>query len=133
MLAREVLFADRSEAGRRLADRLLHLKDQRPVVLALPSHCSAPSPMVRACQRYFPEARPQSPARAGADLIAEGVVLIADARQDAPKLVELCRQGNPHNGDGISTYILGRCVNRRGSSGRLALSRLSRRSTSRRS
>jgi putative phosphoribosyl transferase len=36
MLAREVLFADRSEAGRRLADRLLHLKDQRPVVLALP-------------------------------------------------------------------------------------------------
>lgn len=29
-------FADRAEAGRRLARRLLHLKDKRPVVLALP-------------------------------------------------------------------------------------------------
>jgi putative phosphoribosyl transferase len=29
-------FANRTEAGRRLADRLRHLKDQRPVVLALP-------------------------------------------------------------------------------------------------
>lgn len=30
------MFADRSDAGRRLAQRLLHLKVQRPVVLALP-------------------------------------------------------------------------------------------------
>ena len=29
-------FADRTEAGRRLAERLRHLKDQRPLVLALP-------------------------------------------------------------------------------------------------
>ena len=29
-------FADRDEAGRRLADKLLHLKDRQPVVLALP-------------------------------------------------------------------------------------------------
>ena len=29
-------FADRGEAGRRLADKLLHLKDRKPVVLALP-------------------------------------------------------------------------------------------------
>src|SRR6516162_871989 len=29
-------FADRSGAGRRLAGKLLHLKDRRPVVLALP-------------------------------------------------------------------------------------------------
>ena len=29
-------FADRSEAGRRLAGKLSHLKDRRPVVLALP-------------------------------------------------------------------------------------------------
>ena len=29
-------FANRTEAGRALADRLRHLKDQRPVVLALP-------------------------------------------------------------------------------------------------
>jgi putative phosphoribosyl transferase len=29
-------FADRSEAGRRLARKLLHLKDRQPVVLALP-------------------------------------------------------------------------------------------------
>ena len=30
------VFPDRNEAGRRLAERLLHLKDKRPVVLALP-------------------------------------------------------------------------------------------------
>jgi putative phosphoribosyl transferase len=30
------VFPDRTEAGRRLAERLRHLKDQRPVVLALP-------------------------------------------------------------------------------------------------
>jgi putative phosphoribosyl transferase len=29
-------FADRGEAGRRLADKLMHLKDTEPVVLALP-------------------------------------------------------------------------------------------------
>jgi len=29
-------FADRGEAGRRLADKLLHFKDRQPVVLALP-------------------------------------------------------------------------------------------------
>ena len=29
-------FADRGEAGRRLADKLLHFKDRQPIVLALP-------------------------------------------------------------------------------------------------
>src|SRR6516225_1601989 len=29
-------FADRGEAGRRLAEKLLHLKDRQPIVLALP-------------------------------------------------------------------------------------------------
>src|SRR6516225_10170965 len=29
-------FADRGEAGRKLADKLLHLKDRQPVVLVLP-------------------------------------------------------------------------------------------------
>jgi putative phosphoribosyl transferase len=29
-------FVDRGEAGRRLADKLLHLKDRQPIVLALP-------------------------------------------------------------------------------------------------
>jgi putative phosphoribosyl transferase len=33
---KQVLFADRGEAGRRLAERLLGLRDQQPVVLALP-------------------------------------------------------------------------------------------------
>jgi putative phosphoribosyl transferase len=36
MFLREVLFADRSEAGCALAQRLLRFKDERPVVLALP-------------------------------------------------------------------------------------------------
>jgi len=30
-----MIFADRAEAGRKLAQRLLHLKDRAPVVLAL--------------------------------------------------------------------------------------------------
>jgi putative phosphoribosyl transferase len=29
-------FTDRGEAGRRLAEKLLHLKDRQPIVLALP-------------------------------------------------------------------------------------------------
>jgi putative phosphoribosyl transferase len=36
MFVRQALFADRSEAGRRLSERLLCFKDERPVVLALP-------------------------------------------------------------------------------------------------
>lgn len=36
MFGHETLFADRTEAGRRLAERLGHLKDEAPVVLALP-------------------------------------------------------------------------------------------------
>jgi putative phosphoribosyl transferase len=36
MFLRQALFADRSEAGRALARRLLSFKDEQPVVLALP-------------------------------------------------------------------------------------------------
>jgi putative phosphoribosyl transferase len=36
MILRQALFADRSEAGRALARRLLRFRDARPVVLALP-------------------------------------------------------------------------------------------------
>jgi len=36
MFWREVLFSDRSDAGRKLAERLMHLAGESPVVLALP-------------------------------------------------------------------------------------------------
>lgn len=36
MFERRALFSDRHEAGQRLAERLLHLRDAEPVVLALP-------------------------------------------------------------------------------------------------
>lgn len=36
MFGHETMFADRTEAGRRLAERLSHLKNEAPVVLALP-------------------------------------------------------------------------------------------------
>ena len=36
MSTRETVFADRSDAGRQLAARLIHYRDQAPIVLALP-------------------------------------------------------------------------------------------------
>ena len=48
---------------------------------------------------------PQSPAQASAVLIAEGIRLLAEARQNAPKLVEACRSRYPRFGQETSTHI----------------------------
>ena len=53
MFPRQVLFADRSEAGRALAQRLLRFKDERPVVLAL-ARCGVPVGFEVACALEAP-------------------------------------------------------------------------------
>ena len=49
--------------------------------------------------------QPQSLAKAGAVLIAEGIALLSEASQDAPKLIETCRRKYPRLDDAISTHI----------------------------
>jgi hypothetical protein len=69
------------------------------------AHCPAPGAVATACRNYCAANQPQSPAKASAVLISEGIVLLAEARQDAPKLIEVCRSKHPHFGEEISTHI----------------------------
>ena len=61
--------------------------------------------MATACRNYCAATQPQSLSKAGAALIAEGIALLSEATQDAPKLVEACRREYPRMGDAISTHI----------------------------
>ena len=58
-----------------------------------------------ACRNYCAATQSQSRAKAGAVLISEGIALLSEARQDAPKLLEACRRKYPRLGDAISTHI----------------------------
>ena len=58
-----------------------------------------------ASRKYWAASQPQSLAKAGAALIAEGIALLSDAREDAPKLLDACRRKYPRLGDAISTHI----------------------------
>ena len=69
------------------------------------AHCPAPGVVVAACRNYCAAHQPQSLAKAGAALISEGIALLADATQDAPKLIEACRRKYPRLGDAISTHV----------------------------
>ena len=69
------------------------------------AHCPVPDAIMMACRKYFAATQPQSPAKGCASLILEGIALIADARQNAPKLVDQCRSRYPRFGDEISTHI----------------------------
>ena len=69
------------------------------------AHCPAPGAVAAACRDYWAATQPQSLAKAGAALIVEGVALLAEARQDAPKLLEACRRKHPRLGHAISTHI----------------------------
>jgi hypothetical protein len=69
------------------------------------AHCPAPGAVATACRHYWAANQPLSPAKAGAVLIAEGIALLAEARQDAPKLLEACRRKYPRLGRAISTHI----------------------------
>jgi hypothetical protein len=69
------------------------------------AHCPAPGAVVSACRNYCAANQPQSLAKAGAALISEGIALLSDAAQDAPKLYKACRRKFPRLGDAISTHI----------------------------
>jgi hypothetical protein len=69
------------------------------------AHCPAPSAVVSAGRDYLAASQPETPGKGWASLIADGITLIAEARQDAPRLVELCRSKYPRFGDAISTHI----------------------------
>jgi hypothetical protein len=69
------------------------------------AHCPAPGAVARACRNYWAATQPRSLAKAGAVLISEGIALLSEARQDAPKLVEACRRKYPRFADAISTHI----------------------------
>ena len=69
------------------------------------AHCPAPGAVLAACRKYWAANQPQSLAKAGAALISEGIALLSDATQEAPKLIEACRRKYPRVGDAISTHI----------------------------
>jgi hypothetical protein len=69
------------------------------------AHCPAPGAVAAASLSYWAATPPQTPAKAGAVLIAEGIGLLAEAGQDAPKLIEACRRKYPRFADAISTHI----------------------------
>jgi hypothetical protein len=69
------------------------------------AHCPAPGAVVAACRNYCAANQPQSLAKAGAALIADGVALLSEATQEAPKLIEACRRKYPRLGEAISTHI----------------------------
>jgi hypothetical protein len=69
------------------------------------AHCPAPGAVLTACRNYCAANQPQSLAKAGAALISEGVALLSDAAQDAPKLLQACRRKYPRVADALSTHI----------------------------
>ena len=69
------------------------------------AHCPAPGAVATAYRNYWAAAQPQSLAKAGSVLISEGVALLAEARQDAPKLLEASRRKYTRLSAAISTHI----------------------------
>jgi hypothetical protein len=69
------------------------------------AYCPAPGVVTAAWRNYWAANQPQSPAKAGAALIAEGVALLAEARPDAPKMIQACRRKHPRVDGAISTHI----------------------------
>jgi hypothetical protein len=62
-------------------------RTESPMPQMKKAHCPAPGAVATACRDYCAATQPQSLAKAGAVLIAEGIAFLSEARQDAPKLV----------------------------------------------
>jgi hypothetical protein len=69
------------------------------------AHCPVPVTIAAACREYWATTQPQSLAKAGAALISEGIKLLSEAGQNAPKLTEACRAKYPSLGAAMSTHI----------------------------
>ena len=69
------------------------------------AHCPLPAAVATACGDPWATTQPQALAKAGAALISEGIKLLSEARQDAPKLSEACRTKYPCMGAAMSTHI----------------------------
>lgn len=69
------------------------------------AHCPAPGIVARACRDFCAATQPQTLAKAGAALISEGIALLSEAGQDAPKLLDACRRKYPGLSHAISTHI----------------------------
>jgi hypothetical protein len=67
--------------------------------------CPAPSAIVAACRARLPALQARSPAAGYAQIIAEGVALLARASEAAPKLVDLCRGRYERFDRVIATHI----------------------------
>jgi hypothetical protein len=67
--------------------------------------CPAPSSVIAACHRRVAALQARSPAAGYAQIIAEGVALLARRSETAPKVIELCRSKYPQFGQVISTCI----------------------------
>jgi hypothetical protein len=67
--------------------------------------CPAPSAVVAACDRRLPGLQAPSRAAGYAQIIAEGMALVARAAETSPKLVDLCHAKYPDFDRKISTHI----------------------------
>lgn len=67
--------------------------------------CPAPSVVIAACHKRLPGLHARSPAAGYAQIIAEGVALLARASEAAPKLADLCHSKYPQFDQVISTHI----------------------------
>jgi hypothetical protein len=69
------------------------------------AHCPAPGAVATACRNYWAATQPRSLAKAGTALISEGIALLSEAREDAPRLLDVCRCKYPRLSDAISTHV----------------------------
>ena len=67
--------------------------------------CLAPSAIVAVCRTCFAAIYPRSPAAGHAQLISEGIALVARRNEGAPKLIDQCRSKYPRFDQEISTHI----------------------------
>jgi hypothetical protein len=67
--------------------------------------CPAPSAVIKACRKHLPALHARSPAAGYAQIIAEGIALLARASEAAPELIDVCHSKYARFDEVISTHI----------------------------